>query len=73
MDASDPEDLRATLTEAHSALRLHFGRDRYQEKFESFLEHRGLWQKSGEPVRSVDLRYRGQIVLNPDPAEDTEP
>lgn len=68
IDLSDPEDLRASVTEAGGAVWLHFGRGRYQEKFTAYLQNRPLWQQSGEPVRSVDLRYRGQIVLNPDQA-----
>ncbi len=66
VDLSDPDDVRASLLEPDGAVWLHFGRDRYQEKFEAYLEHRAVWQKNGEAVRAVDLRYRGQIVLNPE-------
>ncbi|MGH9804612.1 MAG: cell division protein FtsQ/DivIB [Candidatus Acidiferrales bacterium] len=66
IDLSDPDNLRATIPDADGVVLLHFGRDRYQEKFEAYLQHRPLWQQSGETVRAVDLRYRGQIVLNPD-------
>ncbi|MFQ5662482.1 MAG: cell division protein FtsQ/DivIB [Terriglobia bacterium] len=65
VDLSDPDNIRASVTDAEGAVWLYFGRGRYQEKFEAFLEHRSLWQRSGETVRTVDLRYRGQIVLNP--------
>lgn len=65
IDLGDPENLRATLPDGDGIVLLHFGRDRYQEKFEAYLQHRPLWQQSGETVRAVDLRYRGQIVLNP--------
>jgi cell division protein FtsQ len=66
VDLSDPDDVRASLTEADGAVWLHFGRGGYREKFETFLQNRPLWQESGQVVRSVDLRYRDQIVLNPD-------
>jgi len=66
IDLSDPDDVRASLLEPDGAVWLHFGRDRYQEKFEAYLQHRSVWQKNGEAVRAVDLRYRGQIVLNPE-------
>ena len=66
VDLSDPDDVRASLLEPDGAVWLHFGRDRYQEKFEAYLQHRSVWQKNGEAVRAVDLRYRGQIVLNPE-------
>ena len=66
VDLSDPDDVRASLLEPDGAVWLHFGRDRYQEKLEAYLEHRAVWQKNGEAVRAVDLRYRGQIILNPE-------
>jgi len=66
IDVGDPDDLRAMLPDGDGVVLLHFGRDRYQEKFEAYLQHRPLWQQSGENVRAVDLRYRGQIVLNPE-------
>lgn len=68
VDLADLEDLRGTVTQKGQAVVLHFGRDRYREKYEAYRKHRPLWQKSGETVHVVDLRYRGQLVLNPDPA-----
>ena len=66
IDLSAPENLRAGVPEASGVVYLLFGHDRYQEKYETYLEHRSLWQQGGETVRAVDLRYRGQIVLNPE-------
>jgi len=66
IDVGDPDNLRATIPDGEGVVLLHFGRGRYQEKFEAYLQHRPLWQQSGETVRAVDLRYRGQIVLNPE-------
>lgn len=66
IDLSDPEDVRALVPDGDGVVLLHFGRDRYQEKFETYRQHRPLWQQSGETVHAVDLRYRGQIVLNPE-------
>ncbi|MFQ5926748.1 MAG: cell division protein FtsQ/DivIB [Terriglobia bacterium] len=68
VNLADPDDLRATVTENGQAVLLHFGRDRYREKYLAYREHRTLWQESGERVHSVDLRYRGQLILNPDAA-----
>jgi len=66
LDLGESDNLRASVTDGDGAVYLYFGRGRYQEKFETYLEHRRLWQQSGETVRAVDLRYRGQIVLNPE-------
>jgi cell division protein FtsQ len=70
VDLSDPENLRASVTEKEGTVYLYFGRGRYQEKFETYVENRSVWRQSGEEVRAVDLRYRGQIVLNPNPAAE---
>jgi cell division protein FtsQ len=66
IDLSDPNDLRAGVPNDGGVVYLYFGLGRYQEKFETYLDHRGLWQQSTEPVHAIDLRYRGQIVLNPE-------
>lgn len=65
LDLADPDNLRAAVTDSNGSVWLELGRGNYREKFETYLEHRSLWRESGEQVRSVDLRYRGQIVLNP--------
>ena len=65
IDLGDPDNLCASVSEADGMVWLYFGRGRYQEKFETFLRYRPEWAGSAEPVRAVDLRYRGQIVLNP--------
>ena len=68
IDLSDSNNLRAIVSKNGQAVLLHFGRGLYQEKYEAYLQHRSLWQKSAEAVYAVDLRYRGQLVLNPDSA-----
>ncbi len=65
IDLGDPENLCASVSETDGMVWLYFGRGRYQEKFETFLRYRPEWKDAAEPVRAVDLRYRGQIVLNP--------
>lgn len=66
IDLSDPENVRAAVSAAGGVVYLLLGRDRYQEKFETYLQNRNLWQQGGEVVHAVDLRFRGQIVLNPE-------
>ncbi|HXE74124.1 MAG TPA: FtsQ-type POTRA domain-containing protein [Candidatus Xenobia bacterium] len=65
VDLSDPENVRASVTTPDGVVWLYFGRGRYREKFETFQRYRSQWQDSPEPVHAVDLRFRGQIVLNP--------
>ncbi len=65
IDLSDPENVRASVTSTDGVVWLFFGRGRYQEKYETFQRYRAQWQNSTEPVHAVDLRFRGQIVLNP--------
>ncbi len=65
VDLSDPENVRASVTASDGVVWLYFGRGRYREKYETFQRYRPQWQDSPEPVHAVDLRFRGQIVLNP--------
>lgn len=68
VDVSDLDDMTAVITAPAGSLRVHFGRGRYLEKFRTLLEHQALWANRRDTVESVDLRYRGQIILNPDRA-----
>lgn len=68
VDVSDPEDLKALLILGQQTVNVHFGRKDFLERFRSFLALLPELQKSNPRLDSVDLRYRNQIVVNPQPA-----
>ena len=65
---TDPEDLKALLILGRQTVNVHFGRKDFLERFRSFLALLPELQKSNPRLDSVDLRYRNQIVVNPQPA-----
>jgi cell division protein FtsQ len=83
VDLSDDHDLRATLTglqsdfvegsngaalDASAPLVVHFGDGDFQAKYQTLLEKIGEVRAKIGPVESVDLRFDGELVANPDTA-----
>jgi cell division protein FtsQ len=64
-DLADGEDLKALLVQGPDTLQVHFGRENFREHFHTFLALLPQLRKSNAPLDSVDLRYRNQVVVNP--------
>jgi hypothetical protein len=64
-DLADGEDLKALLVEDRETLQVHFGRENFREHFHTFLALLPELRKSKAPLDSLDLRYRNQVVVNP--------
>ena len=77
-DLADGDDLKALLVQGRETLQVHFGRGDFLEHFHRFLALLPEIRKANAPLDSVDLRYRNQVVVNPQgrtptlPAEDVE-
>lgn len=71
LDLSNPRDLKAVLTglssgpDAH-AVTVHFGQSDFTNKYRTLVENFAQWQANAGPVRSIDLQYSRQVVVNPD-------
>jgi len=71
LDLSNPRDLKAVLTGLGSgdnsrAVTVHFGQADFTNKYRLLLENFAQWQANAGPVRSIDLQYSRQVVVNPD-------
>jgi hypothetical protein len=64
-DLSDGDDLKALLVQGRETLQVHFGRENFVQHFHTFLALLPELRKSTAPLDSVDLRYRNQVVVNP--------
>ena len=64
-DLADGEDLKALLVQGRDTLQVHFGHESFREHFQTFLALLPQLRKSKAPLDSVDLRYRNQVVVNP--------
>ena len=65
VDLSDPEDVKVTGNGA-GAVMVHLGSSDLLERYKLYVTHIAEWRQQFQNLRSVDLRYEGQIVVNPD-------
>ena len=62
---ADAEDVRALLINGQQTVQVHFGQKDFLQRFRNFLALLPEIQKSRDKLDSVDLRYRNQIVVDP--------
>ena len=68
VDLSDPDDVRATVTDPHGAVLVHLGSSNFLEHFKVYVAHVQEWRAQFQKLESVDLRYDHQVIVNPDSA-----
>jgi cell division protein FtsQ len=68
IDLSDPEDLRATMTEQGSDILAHFGQDHFAERLDLYKTRIAGLRRQFPRLTGVDLRYEGEIPLEMSPA-----
>ncbi|HUI40892.1 MAG TPA: FtsQ-type POTRA domain-containing protein [Terriglobia bacterium] len=72
VNLSDEADLKAVLVQGQESILVHFGNRDYGERFRTFLSLLPEVERTTPAVDSVDLRYRGQVVVSPkEPAQVT--
>jgi len=64
-DLSDLADLKALLVEGRQTILVHFGDQDFGQRFDTFLALLPQVERASPSVDSVDLRYRGQVVVSP--------
>lgn len=65
VDLADSDDLRALLIRGGETIRVHFGNQEYIQRFNNFLTLLPEMRRANARIDSVDLRYRNQVVVNP--------
>ena len=72
VNLADPEDVKVVADEGGGALLIHLGSSNFLERYKLYLAHIAEWRRQFPDLQSVDLRYDGQIIVNPDkPAATT--
>jgi len=77
VDVSDASDLRATIAvlngenasssaQTDSPVLVHFGDRDFETKYRTLLDDFGQWRAKTGRIESVDLRFNGEAVVNPD-------
>lgn len=67
VDLSNPEDLKAMISTDGSDILVHFGEDKFLERYQKFEEHLPEWRTLYPRLASVDMRYDTQAVLEMQP------
>ena len=66
VNLSDPEDVKVMADEGGGALLIHLGSSNFLDRYKLYLAHIAEWRRQFPDLQSVDLRYDGQIIVNPD-------
>jgi len=73
VDLSDPDDVKATVSDPQGAVLVHLGSSNFLERFQVYVSHVQEWRTQFHPLKSVDLRYQHQVIVNPDEASTLPP
>ncbi|HXN24984.1 MAG TPA: FtsQ-type POTRA domain-containing protein [Candidatus Dormibacteraeota bacterium] len=75
VDLSDAKDLRTVLVgfnsktgSGASTVLVHFGDGDFRKKYQILVQNFPQWRASAGSLDSVDLRFAGQVVVNPETA-----
>jgi cell division protein FtsQ len=68
VDLSNPEDVKAVITDNGKDVLVHFGETDYLNRYRKFEEHLAEWRAQYPTLSSVDMRYERQVVLDMQPA-----
>jgi len=66
IDLSDPDDVKATVTDPQGAVLVHLGSSNFLERFRTYVTHVQEWRSQFPNLQSVSLRYDHQVIVNPD-------
>jgi cell division protein FtsQ len=64
VDLSDPEDVRAIFVGGGRQPLVHFGDSDYLARYQAYQSHLTEWLQQYPALRSVDMRYGKQVVLD---------
>jgi cell division protein FtsQ len=74
VDLSDPENVKVTANDAGGTMVVHLGSEDFLPRYKLYVTHIAEWRQQFQNVQSVDLRYEGQVIVNPDkPAAENSP
>ena len=66
VDLGDPEDVKVMAADANGDVLVHLGSGNYLQRYRTYVTHVQQWRQQFDKLESVDLRYDGQIIVNPD-------
>jgi cell division protein FtsQ len=72
VDLSDPENVKVTANDPGGTMVVHLGKEDFLPRYKLYVTHIAEWRQQFQNVQSVDLRYEGQVIVNPDKEKTPE-
>jgi cell division protein FtsQ len=66
VDLTDTEDVKVITADPNGEVLVHLGGANYLQRYKIYVAHVQAWRQQFTKLESVDLRYDGQIIVNPD-------
>jgi cell division protein FtsQ len=66
VDLTDSDDVKVAAGGANGDVLVHLGSGNYLQRYRTYVTHVQQWRQQFSKLESVDLRYDGQIIVNPD-------
>jgi cell division protein FtsQ len=66
VDLTDVEDVKVVTADPNGDVLVHLGSSNYLQRYRVYVTHVQAWRAQFDKLESVDLRYDGQIIVNPD-------
>ena len=66
VDVTDTEDVKVLTADPDGEVLVHLGSGNYLQRYQVYVTHVQAWRQQFAKLDSVDLRYDGQIIVNPD-------
>jgi cell division protein FtsQ len=73
VDLSDPDDVKVFVRDENGGVLLHLGSSNFQERYKLYLANVATWRQQVGQLRSVNLRYDRQVIVNPDDEPGSAP
>ena len=66
VDLADAEDVKVMTADPNGGVLVHLGTTNFLQRYKVYVTHIEAWRQQFEKLESVDLRFDGQIIVNPD-------
>jgi len=66
VDLTDSDDVKVMTSDPTGGVLVHLGNANYLQRYKIYMTHVEAWRQQFDKLDSVDLRYDGQIIVNPD-------
>ena len=67
VDVTNPEDVKALITDGGADILVHFGDGNFVPRYQAFERHLPEWRTQYPRLASADMRYERQVVLEMQP------